>query len=180
MRCTNIYKKEIASYFNSLIGYLAIALFLLLSGLILWVFPDTSILEAGYATLDGFFSLAPYLLIFLIPAIAMRSLAGEKADGTFDLLLSRPYTFRDIVWGKYLGIITIGSLAIVPTFIYAVSLYLLAYPLGNMDIGATIGSYIGLLFLMVSYAAISIFCSSLTKNTIIAFLLALFACFFAY
>src|SRR5690606_42158406 len=97
MRCTNIYKKEIASYFNSLIGYLAIALFLLLSGLVLWVFPDTSILDAGYATLEGFFSLAPYLLLFLIPAIAMRSIAGEKADGTYDLLLSRPNTDRKSV-----------------------------------------------------------------------------------
>ncbi|SFT12509.1 gliding motility-associated ABC transporter substrate-binding protein GldG [Sphingobacterium wenxiniae] len=180
MSFTNIYKKEIASYFNGLIGYLAIGLFLLLSGLVLWIFPDTSILDAGYAQLDGFFSIAPYLFLFLIPAIAMRSIAGEKADGTFDLLLSRPYTLKDIVLGKYLGINSIGILSIAPTLIYAISVYLLAYPKGNIDIGATIGSYIGLLFLTSSYAAISIFCSSLTKNPIVSFLLAVFACFLAY
>src|SRR5690606_10370166 len=180
MSFTNIYKKEIASYFNSLIGYLAIGLFLLLSGLVLWIFPNTSILDAGYAQLDGFFSIAPYLFLFLIPAIAMRSIAGEKTDGTFDLLLSRPYTLKDIVLGKYLGIISIGILSIAPTLIYAISVYLLAYPKGNIDIGATIGSYIGLLFLTSSYAAISIFCSSLTKNPIVSFLLAVFACFLAY
>lgn len=176
----NIYKKEITGYFNSLIGYLAIALFLLLSGLVLWVFPDTSILDAGYATLEGFFSLAPYLLLFLIPAIAMRSIAGEKADGTYDLLLSRPNTLQNIVLGKYFGILTIGLLAILPTTVYAISLYFLAYPQGNLDIGATIGSYLGLLFLMCVYAAIGIFCSALTKNPIVAFLLAVFACFIAY
>lgn len=175
-----IYKKEVAAYFNSLIGYLAIALFLVVTGVVLWIFPQTSILEGGYASLEGFFSLAPYLLIFLIPAIAMRSIAGEKADGTFNLLLSRPNRISDIVWGKYLGVVSIGVMAILPSIVYAVSIYFLAFPKGNIDIGASIGSYLGLLFLVASFSAISLFCSSLTKNAIVAFLLGIFASFFAF
>lgn len=176
----SIYIKEVASYFNSLIGYLAIGLFLLLTGLLLWVFPDTSILEGGYATLDGFFSIAPYLLVFLVPAITMRTIAGEKADGTYDLLLSRPLTLSQIVLGKFLGSLTVVVLAILPTVVYAVSTYFLAFPTGNIDIGATIGSYLGLLFLSSGYTALSIFCSTLTRNPIVAFLLAVFCCFFVF
>ncbi|TDQ81220.1 gliding motility-associated ABC transporter substrate-binding protein GldG [Sphingobacterium yanglingense] len=169
----SIYKKEIAGYFNSLIGYLAIGIFLLTTGLLVWVFPETSILDAGYTSLDSFFALAPYLLLFLVPAICMRSIAGEKSDGTFELLQSRPITLSQIVIGKFLGGITIVSLAILPTIVYAVTIYFLAYPVGNMDIGAIIGSYIGLLFLAATFVAISIFCSALTNNPIIAFLLAI-------
>lgn len=176
----SIYKKEIASYFNSLIGYIAIGLFLLITGLLLWVFPETSILDAGYASLDGFFSLAPYLLLFLVPAIMMRSIAGEKADGTFDLLLSRPISLKQIVLAKFLGGLTIVFLAILPTIIYAISTYILAYPSGNIDLGATIGSYVGLLLMAAAFVALSLFCSSLTTNPIVAFLLAVFASFIAY
>ena len=176
----SIYKKELATYFNSLIGYLAISLFLLITGLLLWVFPETSILDAGYATLDSFFSLAPYLLLFLCPAIAMRAIAGEKADGTFDLLLSRPISLKNIVLGKYFAGLTIATLAILPSIIYPTSVYFLAYPVGNIDLGATIGSYIGLIFLSGAFVAISIFCSALTKNPIVAFLLSIFVCFIAF
>lgn len=173
----SIYKKEIAGYFNSLIGYLAIGIFLLITGLLIWVFPDTSILDAGYASLDTFFVLAPYLLLFLVPAVCMRSIAGEKADGTYDLLLSRPITLKQIVIGKFLGGLSITLLAILPTLVYAATTYLLAYPSGNIDLGATIGSYIGLLLLAATFVAISIFCSALTDNPIIAFLLAITICF---
>ncbi len=176
----NILKKEISSFFNLLVGYLAIALFLLVSGLLSWIFPSSAIIDGGYATLETFFSLAPYLLLFLIPAVSMRSLAGEKNDGTFDLLFSRPNSLYQIVAGKYLGIVFIAILAVLPTFMYAVSIYFLANPVGNIDIGATLGSYLGLLFLVLTYAAIGIFCSSLTKNIVVAFLLAVFATFFAY
>ena len=176
----SIYKKEVLSYFNSLIGYLAIAFFLLIAGLVLWVFPDTSILDSGYASLEGFFNLAPYLFIFLIPAIMMRSIAGEKMDGTYDLLLSRPLSMVQIVLGKFFGGLTIVILAIVPTLLYSVSIYLLAYPVGNIDIGTIIGSYIGLIFLASCFVAISLFCSSLANNPIVAFLLAVFVNFFMF
>lgn len=176
----NIFKKEIRSFFHSLVGYLAIAIFLLVTGMLLWIFPDTSILESGYASLEGFFTLAPYLFMFLIPAIAMRAIAGEKSDGTFDLLRSRPNSLFAIVLGKYLGIATICLLALLPTLVYVASLYALASPLGNIDIGAIIGSYLGLIFLAATYGAISLFCSCLTRNSVLAFLLAVFAVFFAY
>ncbi|WP_437921711.1 gliding motility-associated ABC transporter substrate-binding protein GldG [Sphingobacterium sp. LRF_L2] len=159
---------------------MAIAIFLVINGLLLWIFPDTSILENGYASLDVFFYLGPYLFIFLIPAISMKAVAGEKADGTFILLLSRPISPFYIIMGKYLGVVCIAFLILLPTLIYVLSLYILAYPEGNIDIGALIGSYLGLMLLAASYSAISIFCSSLTKNVVIAFLLGVFATFFAY
>lgn len=176
----SIYIKEIASYFNSLVGYLAIGLFLLLSGLLLWVFPETSVLEADYASLDSFFSLAPYLLLFLIPAITMRSIAGEKAEGTYDLLVSRPLSLGQIVLGKYLAGLTIAILAILPTVVYTFSIYWLALPFGNIDIGAATGSYLSLIFLASAFTALSIFCSSLTHNPIVSFLLAVFSCFISF
>lgn len=176
----SIYKKEISGYFNSFIGYLAIGLFLLINGLLIWVFPDSSILDSGYAMLDSFFSLTPYLLLMLIPAITMQSIAGEKANGTFDLLLSKPIRFSDIVLGKFLGSYTIALLALLPTLIYPVCLYFIASPTGNIDIGGTIGSFIGLFLLAASFVAISIFSSTLTHTPIIAFLVAVVLCFFAY
>lgn len=176
----SIYKKEISAYFNSLTGYLAVGLFLLVTGLLLWVFPDTSILEYGYPSLESFFSLAPYLFIFLIPAITMRSIAGEKAEGTFELLLSKPITTSELLAAKYLGSLTVVLLALVPTAIYYYSAYQLGLPKGNIDAGAVIGSYIGLILLGAAFTAIGIFTSSLTQNPIIAFLLAVFLSFFAY
>lgn len=176
----SIYKKEIVSYFNTFIGYLAIGLFLLVAGLLIWVFPETSILDNGYASLDSFFQLVPYLLLFLIPAVTMQSIAGEKANGTFDLLLSKPITFVDIVVGKYLGSLTVSLLALVPTLIYPICLYLLASRSGNIDIGGIIGSYLGLFLLTAAFTATSILSSTLTNNPIIAFLLSIVLCFFSY
>src|SRR5690606_21296213 len=160
--------------------YLAIGLFLLLTGLILWIFPDTSILDSGYASMEGFFNVAPYLLLFLIPAITMRSIAGEKADDTYDLLMSRPLMLSQIVVGKCLGGLTIALLPVVPTVVYAVAIYFLAFPKGNIDLGAIIGSSIGLFLLCSAFTSLSLFCSSLTKNVIVAFLLAVFLCFIAF
>jgi ABC-2 type transport system permease protein len=176
----SIYKKEVVSYFNSFIGYLAIGLFLIVAGLLVWVFPETSILENGYAHLDSFFQLAPYLLLLLIPAVTMQSIAGEKANGTFDLLISKPITFHKIVLGKYLGSLTVSLLALIPTLIYPIGLYLLASPIGNIDIGGITGSYVGLFLLTAAFAALSIFGSALTNNPIISFLLSVVLCFFSY
>lgn len=175
-----IFKKEVSSYFNSLTGYLAIAFFLIVTGLVLWVFPDTSVLDSGYATLEGFFSIAPYLFMFLVPAVTMRTIAGEKNDGTYELLLSRPITITGIVLGKFFGSLLVTIFSILPTIVYAISLYYLGNPVGNLDIGATIGSYFGLILLASSYAAIGLFCSGMTKNPIVSFLSAVFLCFFIY
>lgn len=176
----SICKKEIISYFNSYIGYLAIGLFLLVTGLLIWVFPETSILDNGYSSLDSFFQLTPYLLLLLIPAITMQSIAGEKSNGTFDLLLSKPITFPAIVLGKFLGSFTVTLFALIPTLIYPTCLYFIAAPIGNIDLGGIVGSFLGLFLLAAAFTALSIFCSSLTNNPIIAFFLAVTLCFFGY
>ena len=175
-----IYKKELYSYLSSLVAYITIGIFLIVLGLFLWVFPDTSILEYGYAGLDSLFNIVPYLFMFLIPAITMRSLAEEKKEGTFELLATRPLTDWQIIGGKYLASLTLVLFALIPTLIYYLSVYQLGAVIGNIDTGAVIGSYIGLFLLGAAFVALGIFASSLTKNQIIAFAIAVFLSFFAF
>jgi len=176
----SILKKEIIAYLSSLVAYVTIGVFLLVLGLFLWVFPDSSILDYGYAGLDSLFSTAPYLFMFLIPAITMRSLAEERKEGTFELLLTRPLTDWQIVLGKYFACLLLVLFALAPTLVYYYSVYTLGIPQGNIDTGAVIGSYIGLFLLGASFAAIGLFASSVTKNQIIAFTIAVFLSFFFY
>jgi ABC-2 type transport system permease protein len=176
----SILKKEITTYLSSLVAYITIGVFLLVLGLFLWVFPDTSILAYGYAGLDSLFSTAPYLFMFLVPAITMRSLAEERREGTFELLLTRPLTDIQIVLGKYFAGVVIVLFALVPTLVYYFSVHTLGTPQGNIDTGAVIGSYIGLFLLGSSFAAIGLFASSVSKNQVIAFTIAVFLCFFFY
>jgi ABC-2 type transport system permease protein len=176
----SILKKEIISYLSSLVAYVTIGVFLLVLGLFLWVFPDTSILNYGYAGLDSLFNTAPYLFMFLVPAITMRSLAEERKEGTFELLLTRPLTDWQIVLGKYFACLIIVFFALAPTLVYYYSVYMLGNPQGNIDTGEVIGSYIGLFLLGASFAAIGLFASSVSKNQIIAFTIAVFLCFFFY
>lgn len=161
-------------------AYVTIGVFLLVLGLFLWVFPDSSILDYGYAGLDSLFSTAPYLFMFLIPAITMRSLAEERKEGTFELLFTRPLKDWEIVLGKYFACLFIVLFALLPTLIYYYSVSILGTPQGNIDTGAVIGSYIGLFLLGAAFAAIGLFASSITKNQIIAFTIAVFLCFFFY
>lgn len=174
-----ICKKEWRQFFSSLTGYLAIIIFLLLNGLLLFVFPDTSILNFGYATLSGFFSIAPWVLLFLIPTVTMRSFADEYKTGTFEILKTLPLSPSSIVWGKFFGALLIVVLSLIPTIIYAFSIQALSST-GGLDIGSTIGSYLGLLFLGATFTSIGIFTSSFTSNTVVAFIIAAFACFFLY
>ena len=175
-----IYKKELSSYLSSFVAYVTITIFLVVLGLFLWVFPDTSILEYGYAGLDSLFSTAPYLFMFLIPAITMRSLAEENKEGTFEILATKPLTDWQIILGKYLSSLTIVLFALIPTLVYYYSIYDLGVTPGNVDTGAVIGSYIGLFLLGGVFTAIGLFTSSITKNQIIAFAIAVFLCFFAF
>lgn len=175
-----IFKKEIQQFFSSLIGYMAIIVFLLVLGLFMWIFPDTGILDFGYATLDSFFSIAPYIFIFLIPAITMRSFAEEINTGTIELLSTRPVTELEIILGKYFAALLLVFIAIVPTFIYFYTVYALASPVGNVDTGGILGSYFGLFFLGAVFVAIGIFCSAITSNQIVAFIVGVFLCFFIY
>ncbi|MBL0883552.1 MAG: ABC transporter permease subunit [Chitinophagaceae bacterium] len=174
-----ICKKEWQQFFSSLTGYIALAVFLLLNGLILFVFPDTSILEFGYASLSAFFNLAPWVLLLIVPTITMRSFADEFKSGSFELLRTLPLTPAELVWGKFFGAILIAFCAVIPTLIYAVSIQQLSVT-GGMDIGATAGSYIGLLLLGAVFTAIGICTSSFTSNTVVAFIAGAFVCFLLY
>lgn len=175
-----ILKKEINSFFSSLIGYMVIGVFLILMGLVLFVFPDTSLLTGGYATLDTLFGTAPMVFLFLIPAVTMRTLAEEQSAGTIELLVTRPLSDWEIVLGKFLASFLLVVFALIPTFTYYLTVYFLGAPQGNLDSGGIIGSYIGLLFLAGAFVSIGIFASSLTNNQIVSFVLATFLCFFVY
>ncbi len=174
-------RKEISAFLNSLIGYIVIGVFLIINGLFLWVFPmDFNILNFGYANLDGLFMLAPFVFLFLIPAITMRLFADEKKSGTIELLFTRPLTDLQIILAKYFAGLLLVIFSLLPTLVYFYSVYALGYPQGNMDIGASLGSYIGLLFLGASFVAIGLFASSITDNQIISFILALLLTGFFY
>lgn len=174
----SIYKKELSTFFSSLIGYIVIGVFLINMGLFMWVFADYSILNYNYASLDQLFSIAPMIFMFLIPAITMRSFAEENQTGTIELLTTKPVRDSEIILGKYLACLTLVIFAILPTLIYYYSVYQLGSPKGNLDSGAIMGSYIGLVFLGACFVAIGLFASSLSNNQIVAFILATFLCFF--
>ncbi|HNL39913.1 MAG TPA: ABC transporter permease, partial [Saprospiraceae bacterium] len=143
----SIFRKEINAFFSSLVGYIVVGIFLVAMGLWLWVFPASSILESGYATLDMLFSMAPMIFLFLIPAITMRSFAEEKQSGTIELLVTRPLSDWQIVGGKFLASLALVVFALLPTVLYYITVYQLGAPKGNLDSGGIAGSYIGLLFL---------------------------------
>jgi len=174
-------KKEINSFFASPIGYLVIAIFLILNGLFLWLFKgEFNILNYGFADLSSFFLLSPWILIFLIPAVTMRSFSDEKKQGTLELLLTKPISHLQIVLGKYLGAFFLIILALLPTLLYVYTVNQIGNPVGNLDVGSTLGSYFGLLFLVAAYTAIGVFASTLSDNQIVAFISAVFLCFLFY
>ena len=175
----SICKKELQQFFSNLTGYIAIILFLLVNGLFLFVLKDSNIFDYGYATLDKFFELAPWILLFLVPAITMRTLSDEFKSGTFEILQTKPLTKWQIVWGKYFSILIVLLFVILPTFIYVFTIKKLSV-LGGIDGGGITGSYIGLFFLAAVFAAISLSCSSFTSNAVVAFLISIFGCLILY
>ena len=176
-----ILKKEFNSFFASPIAYLVIGVFLLLNGLFLWVFKgDFNILNAGFADLTSFFFLAPWVFLFLIPAITMKSFADEFNNGTIELLKTKPISDWQIVLGKFSASLLLVIVALIPTLTYIYTIYQLGNPAGNIDFGSTIGSYLGLLFLAATYTAIGLFTSTLSKNQIVAFILGVFITFFLF
>ncbi len=175
----SIIKKELHLFFNSLTGYITIILFLLVSGLYLFILKDSNIFDFGYATLDKFFDLSPWIFIFLIPALAMRSFADEYKTGTFEILQTRPLTKWQIVLGKYLAVLTVVVVALIPTLLYVYTIDSLSAA-GTIDSGGITGSYIGLVLLASVFASISIWCSGLTSNAVIAFLTGAFMCLILY
>lgn len=172
-------KKELHQFFSSLTGYITIILFLLVNALYLFVLKDSNIFDFGYATLSSFFDIVPWVFIFLIPALTMKSFADEFKTGTFETLRTRPLTQWSIVAGKYVAVLAVIIIALVPTLLYVLTIRSLAAG-GGIDGGAITGSYTGLFFLAAVFAAISIWCSSLTSNAVIAFLISAFTCLILY
>lgn len=176
-----LFRREISSFLSSLVGYTVIIVFLVVNGLFLWVFPmQFNILDYGFAGLDNFFMLAPWVFIFLIPAITMRSFAEEYRSGTMELLLTKPITDTQIVAAKYLAGLVLVIFSLLPTLVYYITVYHLGNPPGNLDQGGTWGSYIGLLLLGAGFVSIGIFASAISQNQIVAFLVAIFLCGFMY
>jgi ABC-2 type transport system permease protein len=175
-----VFSKEFNSFLNSLIAYVVIGVFLTGMGLLMWVFPETSVLDYGYADMDTLFSLGPYVLIFLIPAITMKSFAEEKKAGTMELLLTKPLSDWQIILGKFLAGFALVLFALIPTVLYYYSVFLLGNPVGNIDTPGILGSYVGLTLLGGVFCAVGILASSLTANQIVAFILAAFLCFILF
>jgi len=172
--------KEINSFFSSIIAYLVIIVFFAITGVFLWIIPETNIYDSGYATLDQLFEIAPWVLMFLVPAITMRAFAEERKSGTLEIILTKPITDTHLILGKYFAGILLVLLSILPTLIYYYSVYHLATPTGNMDNGGTWGSFIGLLLLGSAYVSIGIFTSVITDNQIISFIFSMLFCFLFY
>lgn len=176
-----LYKKELATFFSSLTGYLTIIVFLVLTALMLWVFRSGfNILDYGYAGIDGLFFIGPFLYLFLIPAITMRMFAEERRTGTIELLLTKPLGDFTIIFAKFLAGLTLVAISLLPTLVCYFSVYSLGDPVGNIDTGGVIGSYIGLIFLGGAFVSIGLFSTSLTNNQIVAFIVAALLCAFCY
>ncbi|MFO7842355.1 MAG: gliding motility-associated ABC transporter permease subunit GldF [Bacteroidales bacterium] len=174
-------KKEINSFFSSLTGYIVITVFLVVNSLFIWVFPgQNNVLDGGYATLDSLFTIAPWIFLFLVPAVTMRMFADEKHSGTIELLFTRPLSDFQIIFAKYLAALLLVLFSLLPTLIYFYSVYQLGNPVGNIDIGGTWGSYIGLFFLAAIYVSIGVLSSSFTDNQIVAFIIGMLFSFIAY
>ncbi len=176
----SIFIKEINSFFSSIVGYVALLVFLVACGLFLWIIPEYSILGYGYANLDRFFGIAPWLLLLLVPAVTMRSFADEFRTGTIEWLSTKPLTDIDIIVGKYLATLALILFAIIPTFIYVYTISNLSFPDVGLDTGGLIGSYVGLFFLAATFGSVGIFCSSLTSNQVVGFLISLLSCYLLY
>lgn len=175
-----VLSKEFNSFLNSLIAYIVIGVFLTSMGLLIWVFPDTSVIAYGYADLSTLFMLGPYVFIFLVPAITMKSFAEEKRAGTMELLITRPITDWDIILGKFLACFSLVIFALTPTLIYYVSVYNLGDPIGNIDSAGVFGSYLGFALLGGVFCTVGILASAVTPNQIVAFITAAFLCFLLY
>jgi ABC-2 type transport system permease protein len=175
-----ILRKEFNAFLSSPVAYVVMGVFLVATGLFVWVFPDSSVLDYSYADLQTLFNIAPWIFLFLIPAITMRTFAEEKKAGTMELLLTRPLTDGQILGGKFLACLLLTLLALLPTLLYYYSVYQLGNPVGNIDSAATVGSYLGLALLAGVFVAMGVFASAITRDQIIAFLVAVVGCFLVY
>lgn len=176
----SILKKEIRTFLSSLIAYVVMIVFLVAIGLFMWVLPEYNVFDMGYANMDTLFSMAPMVFIFLISAITMRSFSEEKKSGTIEIITTKPLSDMQIILGKYVAGVVLVIFSIIPTLIYFYTIYQLGATKGNMDIGATWGSYLGLLLLASCFVAIGIFSSAITDNQIVSFIVSMFLCYCFY
>ncbi|GAB3229332.1 gliding motility-associated ABC transporter permease subunit GldF [Algoriphagus aestuariicola] len=176
----SLFLKEINAFFGSLTGYLVLVLFLVALGLIVWVFPESSVLDYGFADLESLFSYTPYVFTFLVPALSMRSIAEERKSGTWELLRTSPLSLVQIILAKYLALLALVFIAILPTLLYAYSVMQLGDPVGNLDLAGFFGGWIGLLMIGATFAAVGLFSSALTSQQVVAFVLGVFLCFVLY
>jgi len=176
----SIFIKEIRSFLSSLIAYIVVAVFLLAIGLFMWIYDDTNALDYGMASMDTLFMMAPWVFVFLISAITMRSFAEERKTGTIEFITTKPITDTQIILGKFFAGLTLVLFALIPTLLYYFTIHQLGSPQGNIDTGGMWGSYIGLVLLGAGYVSIGLFASSLTDNQIVSFVLSAFLCFFTY
>jgi ABC-2 type transport system permease protein len=176
----SLFLKEINAFFGSLLGYLVLALFLIALGLIVWVFPETSVLDYGYADLEALFTYTPYVFTFLVPALSMRAISEERKTGTWELLRTSPLSLVQIVLAKYLALVTLVWLAVLPTILYLFSTIQLGDPVGNIDQASFIGSWLGLLGIGAVFAAVGLVASALTSQQVVAFVSGVFMCFVLY
>lgn len=175
-----IFKKDFGTFWYSLLGYIVVLIFLIGTGVFIWLIPETSVLEQGFANLDPLFNMGPYLLLFLVPAVTMKSFAEEFKTGTVEFLFTKPISYLDIILGKYLACVALIFISVLPTLIYFASVYALGNPVGNIDSAGFSGSFVGLLLLGAVFGSIGIFSSSLTDNQILSFVLALVFSFLFY
>lgn len=175
-----VFHKEFHSFLHSLIAYLVIGVFLFSISFFMWIIPEENVFDGGYAHLDTLFSIAPYMFLFLIPALTMRSVSEEKKTGTYELLITKPISEIQIILGKYFACFALALLAIIPTIIYFISVYYMADPIGNIDMPGIIGSYIGLIFLAAIFTSIGILASAIADNQITAFIIAILTCYLVY
>jgi ABC-2 type transport system permease protein len=175
-----VFSREWNGFLNSLVAYIALLVFLLMTGLFLWVFPDYSILEFGYAQLDSLFVVGPWVLMFLVPAVTMRFFSEEKRSGTGELLWTRPVSDTSIVVGKFLAGWALVVCSVLPTLCYVAVLYFLAEPVGNIDLGGIAGSYLGLILLGGVFTGIGTWASAMTDHPVLSFVWGVFVCFLMY
>ncbi|NNJ88307.1 MAG: gliding motility-associated ABC transporter permease subunit GldF [Eudoraea sp.] len=176
-----IFKREITAFFTTVTGILALGLFLVVNGLLLWVFKGPfNVLDYGFADLSAFFMLSPFIFLFLIPALSMKSFSEEKKLGTLELLLMKPISPWELVLGKFLGIMVLAIIALVPTLVYVWTISALGSEAGNFDSGLVTAAYFGMILLLSAYTAIGLFASTLSENQIVAFLVAIIIALFMY
>ncbi len=176
-----LFRKEINVFFSTPTGYIVITVFLVANSLFMWIFPgELNVIDNGYASIDTLFIIAPWVFLFLVPAVTMRSFADEKKSGTMELLFTRPLSDLQIILAKFFAGLILVLFALIPCLVYFLSVYLLGNPAGNIDTGGTWGSFIGLFFLAAIYVSIGVFSSSLTDNQVIAFIVAVLISFILY